>query len=49
MPENADELFDQAVGGIKGNWMAFIVFLTGLIFNIAGEEFWWKSCFQEKK
>lgn len=40
---NTDELFNQAVGGIKGNWTAFVVFLVGLIFNIAGEEFWWRG------
>jgi membrane protease YdiL (CAAX protease family) len=41
--DNSEKLFDQAVGGLKGNWTAIFVFLIGLIFNIIGEELWWRG------
>lgn len=41
--ENAEQIFDQAFGGLKGNWFAVIAFVIVLILNIVGEELWWRG------
>lgn len=35
--------YDSAVGGLKGNWLSFIGLSIILVFNILGEEFWWRG------
>jgi membrane protease YdiL (CAAX protease family) len=35
--------YDTAVGGLRGNWLPFIVMSVLLVFNILGEEFWWRG------
>jgi membrane protease YdiL (CAAX protease family) len=35
--------YDRAVGGLKGNWLPFFAMTLVLIFNILGEEFWWRG------
>lgn len=37
------ESLSQAFGGLSGNWFALIASFTFLIFNIIGEEFWWRG------
>lgn len=34
---------DKAFGGLKGNYLALVAFLTFLVFNILGEELWWRG------
>jgi membrane protease YdiL (CAAX protease family) len=35
--------FDEAFGGLKGNWFGLGVFAVLLVINILGEEFWWRG------
>jgi membrane protease YdiL (CAAX protease family) len=35
--------YDQAVGGLQGNWGFVMASLAVLFFNIAGEELWWRG------
>jgi membrane protease YdiL (CAAX protease family) len=35
--------WDQAFGGLKGNWLAAISYLVFLFFNVVGEELWWRG------
>ena len=35
--------YDQAVGGLQGNWLFMLTSLLLLIINIAGEETWWRG------
>ena len=35
--------YDSAVGGLKGNWLPVFSLLIVLVFNILGEEFWWRG------
>lgn len=37
------QAYDIAVGGLRGNWLPFIGLLIVFIFNILGEEFWWRG------
>lgn len=36
-------MYDQAVGGLQGNWGFVLTSLAVLSFNIAGEELWWRG------
>jgi membrane protease YdiL (CAAX protease family) len=36
-------LYDQAAGGLAGNWGFVFTSLAVLFFNIAGEELWWRG------
>jgi hypothetical protein len=36
-------VYDRAVGGLKGNWGVVATSLAVLIFNILGEEMWWRG------
>lgn len=36
-------VYDEAVGGLRGNWLPFIGMLIIFFFNILGEEFWWRG------
>ena len=35
--------YDAAVGGMRGNWLPFVGMLVVLVFNILGEELWWRG------
>ena len=35
--------YDEAVGGLRGNWLPFMTMLIVFAFNILGEEFWWRG------
>jgi membrane protease YdiL (CAAX protease family) len=35
--------WDDAFGGLKGNWFAAISYLIFLFFNVVGEELWWRG------
>ena len=35
--------YNKAVGGLKGNWLPFIGMSLVFLFNILGEEFWWRG------
>jgi membrane protease YdiL (CAAX protease family) len=35
--------YNDAVGGLRGNWLPFIAMASVLVFNILGEEFWWRG------
>lgn len=35
--------YDVAFGGLSGNWGILLLYLVLLIFNIVGEEFWWRG------
>ena len=35
--------YDSAVGGLQGNWIPFFAATVLLVFNILGEEFWWRG------
>jgi membrane protease YdiL (CAAX protease family) len=35
--------YNDAVGGLEGNWLALISLSILLVFNIVGEEFWWRG------
>lgn len=35
--------YNEAVGGLQGNWLPFIAMVSVLVFNILGEEFWWRG------
>ena len=35
--------YDEAVGGMRGNWLPFFAMIITLFFNILGEEFWWRG------
>lgn len=35
--------YDMAVGGLRGNWLPFIFMSVLFVFNILGEEFWWRG------
>ena len=37
------EAYDAAVGGLQGNWLPFVAMTIVLVFNILGEEFWWRG------
>lgn len=37
------ELLDRGAGGLRGNWLAFIVAAATFFFNLTGEEFWWRG------
>jgi membrane protease YdiL (CAAX protease family) len=37
------EAYDQAAGGLKGNWGFVFASLALLFFNILGEEMWWRG------
>jgi membrane protease YdiL (CAAX protease family) len=43
IPDDTGEIINQAVGGLKGNWLFLAVFFLGLVLNIIGEEFWWRG------
>lgn len=32
--------YNEAVGGLRGNWLPFVAMVSVLVFNILGEEFW---------
>jgi membrane protease YdiL (CAAX protease family) len=34
---------DQAFGGLSGNWLALFSYFVLLLFNVIGEEFWWRG------
>ena len=36
-------VYDQAAGGLKGNWAFVLTSLAVLFFNITGEELWWRG------
>lgn len=36
-------VYNEATGGLRGNWLPFIGMAVLLFFNIAGEEFWWRG------
>lgn len=40
---NGLEAMDQAVGGLAGNFLPAISLFIILVFNIVGEEFWWRG------
>jgi membrane protease YdiL (CAAX protease family) len=40
---NAALTMDQAVGGLSGNFLPAISLFIVLVFNILGEEFWWRG------
>lgn len=35
--------YDAAVGGVRGNWLPFVAMLAVFVFNILGEELWWRG------
>lgn len=35
--------YDAAVGGVRGNWLPFVGMLIVFVFNILGEELWWRG------
>jgi membrane protease YdiL (CAAX protease family) len=35
--------YDTAVGGLLGNWPLVVFMAVLLVFNILGEEFWWRG------
>jgi membrane protease YdiL (CAAX protease family) len=35
--------YNNAVGGLLGNWLPFVAMTVVLVFNILGEEFWWRG------
>jgi membrane protease YdiL (CAAX protease family) len=35
--------YNEAVGGLRGNWLPFIAISILFVFNILGEEFWWRG------
>lgn len=35
--------YDAAVGGLRGNWLPFVAMLVVFVFNILGEELWWRG------
>ncbi|MBN1580518.1 MAG: CPBP family intramembrane metalloprotease [Anaerolineae bacterium] len=35
--------YDTAVGGLRGNWLPVLAMTITLVFNILGEEFWWRG------
>lgn len=37
------EKFNLEAGGLRGNWLVFILATTTFFFNIFGEEFWWRG------
>jgi membrane protease YdiL (CAAX protease family) len=37
------DLYEQAAGGLQGNWWFLITSLAVLFFNILGEEAWWRG------
>ena len=36
-------VYNEATGGLRGNWLPFIGMAVLLFFNIAGEELWWRG------
>ena len=36
-------VYNEATGGLRGNWLPFIGMAITLFFNIVGEEFWWRG------
>jgi membrane protease YdiL (CAAX protease family) len=42
-PVSSRVAFDEAFGGLKGNWLALGAFGVLLLINIIGEEFWWRG------
>jgi membrane protease YdiL (CAAX protease family) len=34
---------EQAVGGLRGNWLPVLALAIALVFNILGEELWWRG------
>jgi membrane protease YdiL (CAAX protease family) len=36
-------VFDEAVGGVQGNWAFLLTSLLVLILNVVGEELWWRG------
>jgi membrane protease YdiL (CAAX protease family) len=36
-------VYNEATGGLRGNWLPFIGMAILLFFNIAGEELWWRG------
>jgi len=37
------ETLDHSMGGLPGNWRAFISFTFVFLFNVIGEELWWRG------
>jgi len=37
------ERFNLTAGGLRGNWLAFMMTVIYFFFNIIGEEFWWRG------
>ena len=35
--------YDSAAGRLRGNWIPFFAATVLLVFNILGEEFWWRG------
>lgn len=33
----------MVAGGLRGNWLVFIMAAVSFFFNIVGEEFWWRG------
>lgn len=37
------QAYDAAVGGLRGNWLPCVGMLVVFVFNIVGEELWWRG------
>jgi membrane protease YdiL (CAAX protease family) len=35
--------YDAAVGGLRGNWLPVLAIAITLVFNVLGEELWWRG------
>lgn len=35
--------FSQEAGGLQGNWLAWLLMTVSFLFNVAGEEAWWRG------
>jgi len=35
--------YNDATGGLRGNWLPFVAMTLTLVFNILGEELWWRG------